>query len=96
MKALKNNKSLVVAVVVFVVAILIYNFFLAPTQSAINQGVATEGIGNDVVALYQSLQSATLDQSLFSSASYRSLVDFSVTIPSQPVGRTNPFDILGQ
>jgi hypothetical protein len=96
MKALQNNKSLVIAIVVFIVAILVYNLFLQPTQTAINESVATQGVGNDVVSLYQSLQSATLDQSLFSSPTYRGLVDFSVTIPPQPVGRTNPFDIIGQ
>jgi len=95
MKTLQNNKSLILAVVVFIIAIIVYNMFLKPTQTTINEGVATEGIGNDVVALYQSLQSATLDQSLFSSQSYRGLTDFSVAIPPQPIGRTNPFDIIG-
>ncbi len=96
MKSLQNNKGLVIAVIVFVAAILIYNFFLKPTQNTISEGLATEGIGNDVVALYQSLQSATLDQSLFSTPTYKNLTDFSVEIPQQPTGRTNPFDIIGQ
>lgn len=95
MKALQNNKGLVIAVIVFIAAILIYNFFLKPTTATINESLATEGVGNDVVALYQSLQSATLDQSLFASQTYRGLVDFSVAVPSQPIGRINPFDIIG-
>ncbi len=96
MKAIQNNKGLIIAIVIFIIAILAYNFFLKPTQTTINQGLATEGVGNDVVALYKSLQSATLDQSLFSSQIYRGLMDFSAAIPTQPTGRQNPFDIIGQ
>jgi hypothetical protein len=96
MKSLEKNKTLIVALIVFIIAILAYNFFLKPTQNTINAGLATQGIGNDVVALNQSLQSATLDQSLFSSAAYRALVDFSTVVVPQPTGRVNPFDIIGQ
>ncbi len=96
MKSLEKNKTLIIALVIFILAIIAYNVFLKPTQNTIDAGLATQGIGNDVVALNQSLQSATLDQSLFSSSSYRGLMDFSTVIPQQPTGRPNPFDIIGQ
>lgn len=96
MKFFEKNKTLVIALVLFAVAILVYNFFLQPTVNTIDQNSATATAGGDVVALNQRLQSATLDQSLFSTTAYRELVDFSTPIASQPIGRTNPFDILGQ
>ena len=96
MKSLQKNKTLLLAVVIFIIAIFVYQYFFKPTQATINQGLATEGVGNDVVALYKSLQSATLDQSLLSSASYKRLVDFSVAVPQQPTGRTNPFEVIGK
>lgn len=96
MKSLQKNKTLLIAIVVFLIAIFVYQYFFKPSQDAINQSVVTEGVGNDVVTLYNSLQSATLDQSLFSSQTYRGLVDFSVVVAPQPTGRTNPFDIIGK
>jgi flagellar basal body-associated protein FliL len=96
MKALQNNKTVVIAIVVFILAIVGYNMFLSPSQTAIDQSAATQGVGNDVVALYKSLQSVTLDQTIFSTVTYKGLVDFSVPIPVQPSGRVNPFDLIGQ
>ena len=96
MKSLQKNKTLLIAIAVFLVAIFVYQYFFKPSQDALNQSTITEGVGNDVVALYNSLQSATLDQSLFSTQTYRGLVDFSTTIAPQPTGGANPFDIIGK
>ncbi len=96
MKSLEHNKTTVLALILFVGVIMVYNFFLKPSADSIQKSIVTAGVGNDVVSLYKSLETATLDQGLFTSTSYRALVDFSVPIPSQPTGRTNPFDIIGQ
>lgn len=96
MKSLEKNKSVVIAVVVFLAAILAYNTFFKADQAIITEGDAAQAVGNDVLALSQSLDTIQFDTSLFSSAAYRSLLNFSPTLVSQPVGRANPFAPLGQ
>jgi len=68
-------------------------FFYTPTDlSLVTTDITTQGSGKQVVDLYQRLQAVQLDTSLFQNSTYRTLVDFSEPIPSQPVGRKNPFD----
>jgi hypothetical protein len=97
MKSLKNNKSIVVAVIIFSVALGIYQLFLKPSP-AIDvslSGESVEGVGADVVRLRDSLQQVSLDTSLFSSLVYRALVDFTSELSPQPIGRNNPFGPIG-
>lgn len=84
------------AVVVFAIAILIYNYFFKPSVSAVESGVAAQNIGNDVVELSEGLGKVKFDQTLFSQSAYRSLVDWSPALTNQPVGRSNPFAAIGQ
>jgi hypothetical protein len=51
--------------------------------------VAPEGA--DVAALLNQIRSLNIDGSLFESDSYHSLYDFTIEVPIQPVGRSNPF-----
>lgn len=91
---LNKNKTLIVTVIVFVAALWVYSSFVKPTLTT-PTNTSTREVGSDILALYASLQSVTLDQSLFSSPLYRNLVDFSTPLASQPVGRTNPFGTIG-
>ncbi len=76
-------------------ALGVYKLFLS--DSVISDGsVAAENIGTDIIALNASIERVNLDAAIFSSSAYRRLVDFSVQIPSQPVGRLNPFDVIGR
>jgi|GEM_PF-5291124 len=93
MKSLENHKGIVVAVFVFLMVILAYNY-LAPSASITAPDLVTAGPGAEVVSLYSSLQSITFDQTLFSSPAYRNLTDFSTPLPTETVGRSNPFDAL--
>jgi hypothetical protein len=96
MKSLENNKNVVYAIVLFAVAIIAYNYLLKSSQEASLTGISAQNIGNDVVELNRSLQAVTLDQTLFSSAEFKSLTDWSPNLSPQPQGRTNPFAPLGQ
>jgi hypothetical protein len=96
MKSIKNHGSTVFAIIIFLVAVGIYHFIFSANQTLTTEGETSTNIGNDVIDLYQKIGAVKLDQHLFSTASYRALTDFSVTIPLQPLGRHNPFDILGK
>ena len=94
MKFLQKNKSIISAIVIFILAILIYQYFLKPKQTAIDESLSAQGAGSDVVDLYKSIEEVTLDQTLFNSSVYKGLTDFSTNILPQPIGRTNPFDVI--
>jgi len=99
MKAIQNNKGIVIAIIVFVLAIFIYKSFFAvdPTLVEDSTGVSTLGVdvGSDLVNLNSSLQAVTLDTALFNSPGYLTLVDFSSNLGTQPTGRRNPFAVIG-
>lgn len=96
MEFLNKNKITLSAVVIFALALWLYSaFFKNDAPVAVSNGGA-ETVGADVLSLNAALQAVNLDQSLFSSALYRNLSDFSTPVPNQPVGRPNPFDTIGR
>lgn len=44
-----------------------------------------------VLSLLNQISSLEINDSIFKSAVYNSLVDYTIEVPSQPVGRVNPF-----
>lgn len=52
-------------------------------------------VGREFILLLDKLNSIKLDQSLFASPAFQSLKDSSVSIPSEAVGRGNPFAPIG-
>ncbi len=93
LKGLKKYKNIIVIVLLFSAGFYLYNTY-GPNLALIEDS-NTEN-GKDLVELLDRLEKTKLDQSLFASPIYRSLSDFSTEIPSQPVGRSNPFDVLGR
>lgn len=57
---------------------------------------AKAGFGADLLEISDKLSSANLNKEVFSNQSYQKLTDFSTGIPSQPIGRKNPFDPIGR
>ena len=96
MKYIQKNKGILIAIALFVLALWVYNAFFKDSSAALSTDKSAQTVGGDVLDLYSSLKSVTLDQTLFSTALYRHLQDFSQDIPLQPVGRTNPFDLIGK
>ncbi|MEK9177793.1 MAG: hypothetical protein AAB777_01580 [Patescibacteria group bacterium] len=76
-------------------AIAYFMFFSAPSPSSdsalLETGRGEEMIGSQVLSLLNQIQSLRIDPTLFQSAVYKSLQDFSVNIPPEGVGRDNPF-----
>jgi len=90
-----KNKSAVVAITVLLLGFLLYSVLMSPADTAPGQTVA-DNPGEDLVAVAAELSSITFRQDVFQSAGYRSLVDWSVAIPSEPAGRPNPFETIGR
>lgn len=100
MKFIQKNKSIVIALVLFLIAMYVYKSFFAVDPILVDDsGVTAEAlgvdVGSDLVSLNASLQSVTLDTSLFNTPAYLTLVDFSSELGTQPTGRHNPFAIIG-
>ncbi len=52
-------------------------------------------VGSNVLALLSQIKGLSIDTNFFQSPSYTSLIDFSVVIPPENVGKSNPFVPLG-
>ena len=94
MKLIKDNKGILVAIVLFVLAILIYNA-LFKTEEVVPTESPTASVGNEVLEMFTALGNVSFDQDLFNSSGYQLLTDFSTNVPVQPTGRRNPFDSIG-
>ncbi len=97
-----STKSIIIFIAVIVVAGLLFFYFLGNKTPDSNSSIDTEGgssetqiAGARVLTLLNQVSSLKIDKSLFDSASYRSLVDYTVNIPEQNVGRPNPFAPIG-
>lgn len=91
------NKSTIILLIVLVVGAFVYFFVIGDDTQDIsfllegNSDGISDNVGAEVLALLQQIQSIEIDASVFSSPVYRTLRDYSVSIPPQNVGRQNPF-----
>jgi hypothetical protein len=96
LKSLEKNKISIIAIILFIVAIMLYNTFLKGETIAVPDDQAAQAVGVDLLAIADKLRTVSLNSEIFSSPLYKALNDFSVLIPEQPIGRTNPFDLIGR
>ncbi|MEK7147906.1 MAG: hypothetical protein AAB758_01255 [Patescibacteria group bacterium] len=97
MQVLEKNKTAVEIIIGFVLVVVAYNLFSSYFVSTdVSLTASPTTLGADLLKMSQDLSIANLDQSLFAKPSYTYLTDFSTPIPREPVGRTNPFDTIGQ
>ncbi len=100
-----NKKTIIIGVIIVVVLAGGWYFYgrggssastsqLVSSSSDVNP--ATGVVGANVLDVLNSVSSINIDTSFFSTPAYQSLVDYSIAVPSQPVGRANPFAPLGQ
>lgn len=95
MEFLIKNKGMIGGVLLFVIVFFIYSIFNSSAPDSLTPAPKTP-IGADLLKISTELSAATLSQELFSNPSYRILTDFSIPLLEQPVGRSNPFDIIGR
>jgi hypothetical protein len=96
MNTLKKNKGTLAAIIIFILAMFVYNLFIKSETITVPSELSASRIGDDLIKMHEELQLITLDKSIFSSSGYLLLTDFSTTIPLQATGRPNPFDIIGR
>lgn len=96
MKTLLANKGILAIVALFIVAMFVFNVFFKSETISVPSELAASKIGNDLLKLHDDLKKVTFDQKIFSSPGFLYLTDFSVNVPEQPVGRPNPFNIIGR
>ena len=94
MKNLEKYKTIIIAAVVFTLAIAAYNYFGA--GEVVSTGAEAQSIGTDLVELNKGLKAVTLDRAPLNTNLYRSLSDWSPALLSQPIGRENPFAPISQ
>jgi hypothetical protein len=92
-----NTKKIIIGIVVFVlIALAVWFLFFRDSTPVVTldefgNPVQVEVVGQDLINLLAQLQAVTLDSSVFKSAGFVNLTDFSVNLGSQPQGRENPF-----
>ena len=95
MKAITNNLTLIATIVILFIGVFVYKTYFQNSDISLLPTITEQSVGEEIVSLYNTIQSVELDQSIFSSLTYRSLIDFSKPLVPQPTGRQNPFAVLG-
>lgn len=95
-----SKKTFLVVILIIILALGAYFYFKGdPSDSstssleAENSPVSADAqaVGVRVLSLLNQINSLKIDASIFDSAVYKTLVDYTITIPEQNVGRPNPF-----
>ncbi len=98
-----SNKTLFIVIGVVVIAIVLY-FVMKGGDDPVNPNAGFEietanaadsEVGNDVLILLGQIKLLNIDKAFFETEAYKSLVDYTVPIPAQNVGRPNPFAPFG-
>lgn len=94
----KSKWKYIAAGLGLVAVVVLYNmFYLAPREDeggfirAENQTITSTEIGREIVSTLNRLKTISIDPEFFDEDRYRVLVDYSVEIQPQEVGKENPF-----
>ncbi len=96
---------LIIIIAVVVIAIAGYVLFVGMPDSgddasallsSTGESQETDAVRDELFALLDTLKMLQLDGSLFADERFTSLIDWSVPIVQQPVGRPNPFLPVGR
>ena len=94
----KNKKNLVIIGAVIILLVIVLWLVIGRGGGEINQiliEVSSDPveliIGRDMLVALDKMRNVKLDTGFLSNSVYQSLSDFKVEIPSQPIGRRDPF-----
>jgi hypothetical protein len=98
-----NKRTLIIGIIIVVVLAGGWYFYSKGSSgSSTSQLIsstpnnANAAVGASVLNVLNSVSSIKIDASFFATPAYQSLVDYSITVPPQAVGRPNPFAPVGQ
>jgi flagellar basal body-associated protein FliL len=92
-----SKKNIIIISAIVIIALVGIFYFMGgtpvPTDDSLlsSDSGANNQVGTRVLSLLNQIESLRIDTSLFTGAAYQTLVDYSVDIPPQDVGRPNPF-----
>ena len=94
-------KKIIIGLVAVIVLFVLYSMFFAEEPQgeellvSSNQTVQAQIVGNEIVAALNQIQTLKLSRDIFEDPVFRSLIDRSIPIPEEPVGKSNPFSPIG-
>ena len=65
------------------------------TLSIDSVNVANAEVGDDVLILLGQIKTLSIDKKFFQTPAFTSLIDYTIAIPAQNIGRSNPFASFG-
>ena len=92
-----NTQTIVISIVTCIILGVLGYFAYGQLNSSNTSLTVTSASSSasvqdaELLATLQRLKSITLDANIFSDPTFQSLFNFGVKIPTQPLGRTNPF-----
>ena len=104
-KSSSNRNTIIIGIILVVVLAGGWYFYSqggsAPSTSQVvsstsNVDAATAAVGENVLSILNNVSSIHIDSNFFTTPAYQSLVDYSIVVPPQAVGRNNPFAPVGQ
>ncbi|MCI0533374.1 hypothetical protein L0Y49_04105 [bacterium] len=84
-------KNIGMVIILGGILFLAYTLFFPGEDPAETADVETVEVEDGLITMLRELESMTISRDIFSDRIFESLVDFSVPIPEEPVGRENPF-----
>ena len=98
-----SKGTFIVLILIVLVSLGIYFYYKgAPTDTGSSltttstvASVGAQAAASRVLMLLNTINSLKIDGEIFKSPVYNSLVDYTITIPEQNVGRPNPFAPIG-
>lgn len=99
-KKSSSKGTIITMTIIIIIALGLYFYYKGtPEKDPLSSldAVDTENLedanlmGSRVLTLLNQINALKIDGSIFESTVYKSLVDYTITIPEQPVGRANPF-----
>jgi hypothetical protein len=93
MQFIKDNKMYILVIALAVVGLWAYMTYFTGdgSDASLTTNQTSSPLSSDVLVTLSNLHTIKLDTTIFDDPLFRSLGDFSVAIPEQPVGRRNPF-----
>lgn len=90
-----SKKPYIIIAVIVVIAVIVYFYYqgtITPASTTLSAtDIADQAVGAQVLNLLHEITSLKIDTSIFKDPAYLTLRDYTVLIPSLPVGRVNPF-----
>lgn len=88
-----STKSYIILAIVLIVAVAVYFYMQGFKEQESDTLAVSEdnNIGLQVIALLNQVKSINIDADIFSDPVYVTLMDNTVIVPVQNVGRANPF-----